>query len=274
VISQLTYVERGAQALGATLYQPDGPGPFPAVVSVHGGAWTSGDRMGNAELDVALYEAGIVVLAVDFRMPPDAGYPAAVRDVNAAIRWLKANAATLHTEPSLVGAVGSSSGGQTVLLCALRPHDERFADPAAPGEADGAVAFAAVGWPIADPPARYRMAQAKGNAKLVAAHEAYFGDEATMLAASPQRIVAEGEATALPPLLILQGTADANVTPDMAANFSDAYERAGGSAVLHVFDGQPHSFIKDGDPLAAAEAKRLIAAFILAHGAHRDRVPS
>lgn len=263
MISHLDFSRHGDRALGATLFQPNGAGPFPAVVSVHGGAWTSGNRTGNADLDLALCDAGIVVLAVDFRMPPEAAYPAAVQDVQAAIRWLKRHAFELRTRPALVGAVGSSSGGQTALLCALRPHDPSFwPEDRAEADPDGSLAYIAVCWPITDPPARYRMARERSNVKLVAAHDAYFGNEATMYHASPQRIVEQGEATSLPPLFIVQGTADDNVTPDMAQNFMDAYRRAGGDAEVHFFPGQPHSFIKEGDPVAAAQAKTLVAGFI------------
>ncbi|HYZ15606.1 MAG TPA: alpha/beta hydrolase [Candidatus Acidoferrum sp.] len=264
MISDVAFVRHGDRTLTATLRTPDGAGPFPAVVLVHGGAWTSGDRFGNDVLDEALCAAGVVVLAVDFRMPPEAGYPAAVQDVHAAIRWLKAHARELRSEPALVGAVGSSSGGQTVLLCALRPTDPLFSAVAPEGGADGdaSLAFVVACWPIADPPARYGMARERGNAKLVAAHDAYFGDEATMRAASPQRIVEQGEMTSLPPLLVVQGTADENVTDDMAASFVAVYRRAGGDAELRLFDGQPHSFIKSGDPAASTEARALIAEFI------------
>jgi acetyl esterase/lipase len=261
-MTDIVYARRGERELIGTIYQPEGDGPFPAVVSVHGGAWTSGDRFGTADLDQALRDAGVVVFAVDFRMPPEAAYPAAAQDVHAAIRWLKQHAAEAKTLPELVGIVGSSSGGQTAMLCALRPHDAVFAAEAVAG-VDGSVAFAVGCWPIVDPVARYRMAQAKGNAKLVAAHDAYFTGEAAMAAASPLRIVGSGEAQALPPVLIVQGTADANVTPDMAQNFTDAYRRAGGSADLREFADQPHTFIKDGDPAAAAEAKRVVAEFVL-----------
>jgi acetyl esterase len=255
VISDVTFAHRGDRPLEATLFQPSGPGPFPAVVSVHGGAWTSGDRTGTVDLDSALCDAGIVVLAPDFRMPPEAGYPAAVLDVQAAIRWLRKHTAEVNTRPEAIGILGSSSGGQTALLCALVP------------EPDARVAFAALCWPISDPPARYRMAREKGNAKLVTSHDAYFVDEATMIEASPQRIVEQGEARALPPIVTVQGTADENVTPDMAQRFTDAYKAAGGNATLHLFDGQPHSFIKKGgDEAAQRLATQRIAEFIKACG--------
>src|SRR5262249_53445589 len=153
---------RGEKPLLARLYRPEGNGPFAAMVDVHGGAWTNGDRLNNAAIDKALAEAGVLVFAVDFRMPPEASYPAALEDVRAGIDYLHAHAAELGVNPALIGGVGTSSGAQTLLLSLLR---------GAP------LAFVVACWPIADPLARYQMAQAKGNAKLVAAHDAYWKTE-------------------------------------------------------------------------------------------------
>jgi acetyl esterase/lipase len=84
-----------------------------------------------------------------------------------------------------------------------------------------------------------------------------------MAEGSPQLIVERGEPIETPPALIMQGTADDNLTPDMAADFAAAYTRASGSIAFHSFEGQPHAFIAR-DP-AAPDAQRalgLIADFI------------
>jgi acetyl esterase len=248
--SELEYTRHGPLGLAATHYQPAGDGPFPAVVMVHGGAWTSSNRGATADLCRMLCDAGVVVLAVDFRMPPVAIYPGAADDVRTAIRWLKEHAAQVHSLPSLVGIVGVSSGGQTALLCAV---------DAPPGEE---VAFAVGCWPISDPLARYRMARERGLANLIAAHEAYFGDEATMIAASPHHIVESGKARSFPPVLVVQGLADENVPSEMAPSFAAAYERAGGEIELRLFPGESHAFIKAGAGGASAEATRFIVEFI------------
>ena len=77
----------------ARIYQPKGSGPFPTIVDVHGGAWHNGDRTSNAGIDEALAARGILVAALDFRQPPEAGYPASICDINLAVRWLKRHAA-------------------------------------------------------------------------------------------------------------------------------------------------------------------------------------
>ena len=117
----------GTRPLLARLYLPASPPPFPAVVEVHGGGWTSNDRLSNKAIHEALAQAGIAVMSIDFRMPPDDKYPASVADVNLAIRWLKANAPAFGIEPDDVGALGTSSGGHQLLLAVMRPFDERYA---------------------------------------------------------------------------------------------------------------------------------------------------
>src|SRR5688572_28601723 len=80
------YQRQGDKPWLAHIYQPRGAGPFPTIVDVHGGAWHNGDRTNNAGIDRALAARGIVVAAVDFRQPPEAGYPASICDVNLAVR--------------------------------------------------------------------------------------------------------------------------------------------------------------------------------------------
>ena len=84
-----------------------------------------------------------------------------------------------------------------------------------------------------------------------------------MAEGNPQLILERGEPVEKPPALIMQGTADDNLTPDMAANFAAAYTKAGGSISFHRFEGQPHAFIaRDPGVPDAQRALGLIADFI------------
>jgi acetyl esterase/lipase len=266
----LEYQRVDGVSLLARLYRPVGPGnaggPFPAVIDVHGGAWASGDRLNNAPLDEALAKSGIVVLAIDFRMPPQHRYPASIGDVNLAIRWLKTHAEEFGSRRELVGALGTSSGAHQLLLSALKPRDPRYAAlqlADAPAE-DASLPYLVLCWPISDPLARYRMVREKGNTRLVEAHDAYWASEAEMEEGNPLLILERGEAaTPLPPAIVVQGTADDNVTPDMADRFAAAYRGRGGRLDLHKFAGQPHTFIPR-DPTSPASQKALqsIKAFV------------
>ena len=252
----------GSAPLLARYYRPEGRGPFPAVLEVHGGAWTSGDRLNNVAIGEYLAAHGIVVLSIDFRMPPAVRYPETVAEVNFGIRFLKANAERFATRTDLVGGLGTSSGGHLLLLNALRPRDSRYAALPLAG-VDAGLAFAVVCWPVADPLARYRAVRERANERLVDAHHQFWPSEDAMAEGNPQLILERGEPIERPPALIMQGTADDNLTPDMAANFAAAYTRAGGSISFHRFEGQPHAFIAR-DPAApdALRALSLIADFI------------
>jgi acetyl esterase len=258
----LEYLRVGGTPLLARFYRPEGQGPFPAVVEVHGGAWTSGDRFNNVSIAEHLAARGVVVLSIDFRMPPAACYPETVADVNFGIRFLKANAGRFATQSELVGGLGTSSGGHLLLLNMLRPRDVRYASHPLPAT-DASLAFAVACWPVADPLARYRAVRERGNDRLAEAHHQFWPSEEAMAEGSPQLVLERGEPVDTPPALIMQGTADDNLTPDMAANFAASYARAGGSIAFHRFDGQPHAFIPR-DPAApdALRALGLITDFI------------
>ena len=269
VIEDVEYRRIGGEPLLARLYRPKdrvgGAGPFPAVVGVHGGAWTSGDRNNNQAIDQALAAVGVVVLALDFRLAPRAPYPASVADVNYGVRWLKAHAAEFASRPDWVGAVAGSSGAHQMLLSALRPRDPRYAAATAPEVAgiDADISYMVACWPIADPLARYRMAVARGNERLVKAHHDYFGNEDAMREGNPQLIVERGENVGLPSLLLLQGTKDDNVTPDMAEKFAAAYRARDGRVQLETFPDQPHTFVtREPSSAESLRAIELIRSFV------------
>jgi acetyl esterase len=258
------YLRIDGTPLLAELYEPEGEGPFPAVVDVHGGVWTSDSRFQNTSIHEHLAAEGVVVVALDFRMPPAARYPEPVADINYGIRWLKANARTFNTRPELIGGLGTSSGGHQLMLNVIRPDDPRYAALPCAGGYDARLRFAIVGWGVVDPPARYRMAHARGNTRLIDAHDAYWPSEDAMAEGSPQRLLAEA-AEALPPLLYLQGTNDDNLTPDMAERFAAAYRRAGGDVQLEIFPGRRHTFVtKEPDAPDSVRARTIIATFIRA----------
>src|SRR6266851_7684117 len=139
-VEDVEYQRQGGHALLARLYRPAGAvsssGPYPAVVQVHGGAWVNKDRTDNDFIARAFAESSILVASIDFRMPPEAAYPASLADINLATRWLKARAAQYRSRPDLVGSFGTSSGGHQVLLASMRPAAPRQ-DALPPSEALG-----------------------------------------------------------------------------------------------------------------------------------------
>jgi acetyl esterase len=252
-------------ALTATLYKPAGDGPFAAVVDAHGGRWCSETRMTNRPIDEVLAAAGIFVMALDFRMPPDAQYPLPVADINFAIRWLHAHAGDYGIKPDWIGGVGTSSGGHQLALNALNPDDPKYRQGHTP-EMDGASAkinYMIICWPVSDPPARYRYAIANKMDIHIQSHERYWPSEALMAEGSPQRIVADGEAAVLPPALLIQGTNDTILSPGMSERFAETYAVAGGDMTLIHYPDEKHTFITNTpDTDASRKALADMVAFI------------
>src|SRR5262249_49117659 len=146
--------------LMARIYQPAGAGPFPVLLDLHGGAWNNKDRFANEPMDRAVAASGILVVAIDMTLAPQAPYPASVQDANFGGRWLKTRAKEWNGDGSSVGVLGSSTGGHIAELLGMRPRDPRYNAIALPGsKADASVAYIAARSPISDPYARYQQAE-------------------------------------------------------------------------------------------------------------------
>lgn len=269
-IEDLPYAETEVGPLLVRLYRPRGAGPFPAVIDIHGGAWTSGDRTQNVAFAAPLAEAGILVASLDFRMPPARRYPEAIADINLGIRWMKSRAEAFHIRPQSIGGFGTSSGGHQILLAAMRPRDPRYAALALPGhpEIDARLDFVISGWGVLEPRLRYRLAKERGSSHFLDAHHAYWGDEAAMAEGSPPLILERGERVDLPPALIFQGTDDEWVPMAITQAFAAAWRKAGGEMELVLLSGAKHSFFREDQ--ASPNANKAIAVtrdFILGRAA-------
>src|SRR5689334_15820985 len=151
---------KAGRTLMARIYQPQGAGPFPVLLDLHGGAWNAKDRHAEEPMDRALAASGLLVVAIDMTLAPEAPYPACVQDANYAVRWLKAKAAGWNGDAAKVGVYGSSSGGHVAELLALRPKDPRYnAIPLAGANHDATVAWVATRSPISDTFARFQNAE-------------------------------------------------------------------------------------------------------------------
>lgn len=247
----------------ARIYQPQGSGPFPAFIDIHGGAWQGGTHFDGEYIDKALAASGLVVAAIDFRVAPEDPYPAQVIDVNYGIRWWKANAGNYSGDPARLGALGISSGGHTTMLSAMRPHDERYSQVPLPQypDIDATLDYYVGVSPVLDSYGRYLYAKEVGAESLVAGSLGYFLTEETMQEASPYLILERGEEANLPPALVIHGTADANVPNYIPTRFAESYRSAGGTIELELFPDMPHSFVRFPGP-EADKAIGMIKDFI------------
>lgn len=272
-VRDLEYLRHGDQALLARIYKPRGAGPFPLVIDLHGGAWNKKDRTSDAGTDEPLAKSGVVVVALDFRMPPQARYPASLQDVNYAIRWCKARAAELGTTPARIGILGVSSGGHQAMLTAMRPRDARYSAIPLAGHADidASVSAVVLCWPVIDPLGRYRYAKnlkeqgehVKQADEWIAAHDKYWQDENEMAEGNPTLALERGEKVETPPVLYVQGNADLAHPKPSREQFIASYLKAGGSVELNLFDDVGEAFItNDRDSAQAQGAIQKIIEFV------------
>ena len=100
---------------------PEGQGPFPIAILIHGGGWGGGDKAADfGALSKPLTNSGIAWFSINYRLAPKHPWPACFDDVQSAIRWVKENATTYRVDPKRIALVGYSAGGQLAALAAIR----------------------------------------------------------------------------------------------------------------------------------------------------------
>jgi acetyl esterase len=259
-VEDVEYLRHGDTALLARLFKPRGQGPFPAIIELHGGAWCLGDRLQDTTLNEQIARGGILVAALDFRVPPAASYPGSLADINYGIRWLKTQAATLGTHPEMVCTFGISSGGHQAMLLGMRPHDPRYSAIPLAGDrsaVDASVRGVIMGAPVIDPLGRYRYArQLKESGKsypefvdlVLPLHDRYWKTEQAMAEGNPVQALERGEKVALPPVLYIQDTRDIVHPRPQLERFVELYRKAGGQMELELSEGAGEAFVPRNPP--------------------------
>jgi acetyl esterase len=249
--------------LMARIYQPKGPGPFPVLLDLHGGAWNNKDRFANQPMDRAVAASGVLVAAIDMTLAPEAPYPASVQDASYGVRWLKWKAPGWNGDPATLGVLGSSTGGHIAELIGMKPRDARYNAiplPEAP-QLDASVAYIATRSPISDPYVRFQQAEKMQRAEMIQNTKNWFKPWETIYEANPQQILDRREKVTLPPLLIMQGALDDNVLPSLQEKFAASWRAAGGECQLEVFEGCEHLWIDKPGP-QTERAHEMVKAFI------------
>jgi alpha-L-fucosidase 2 len=230
----IEYGNASGVSLRLDAFVPDGPGPFPAVILVHGGGWSAGDKSGGrskayiAPMDEPLGRAGFAWFEINYRLAPKYHFPACIEDVETAIRWVKAHAEEYHLDPSRIAIAGESAGGHLVDLAAAR--------------ADKSTQVAAVVsfYGVYDMVAQVKNESPDGNAKKL------FG--ITQLDDQTTPIVRAASAaaylkTGLPPFLLVHGDADPKVSYQMDVEFRAKLLALGVPCDLITIKGGGHGMV-------------------------------
>ncbi|MCD7973924.1 MAG: alpha/beta hydrolase [Candidatus Azobacteroides sp.] len=126
-VSNLAYGER---ELTLSIYRPDDTERHPALLMIHGGGWSSGDPSLQVPLAIQIAEKGYVTIPVEYRLSPEALYPAAIYDIKSAIKWVRENAEHYLIDPKRIAVSGCSAGGQLANLCGVTNENYFYEDPA------------------------------------------------------------------------------------------------------------------------------------------------
>lgn len=229
------------QPLVLDAYRPDGAGPFPAVLLIHGGAWKRGDREQVKHLAERIAARGYVVINTTYRLVPRYIYPAQLHDVQQALRWMRSEKGREHgVDPERMASFGYSAGGH---LAALAGHIAN--DPA-----------------LGDPQTRLRAIVAGGTPADLTLYEGgylvpnFLGGSkeekrATFEEASPVTHVDPAD----PPVFIYQATLDYFVPEEQAHRYKQVLDRAGITNELFILRGHGHisGFFVDGAVDAALD---------------------
>jgi acetyl esterase/lipase len=227
----------GGRPLRADVFTPP-PGrsqPAPAVLLVHGGGWRDGDRTQLRGYGILLGRAGYVCVACEYRLLPEAPWPAQIEDVKAALRWMRANADHLGIDPGRIAIEGNSAGAHLALLAAGTPSLPEFeGDGGNPGVSTAVSAAIGVYAPTSFQAGAWEWGS--GAAPLEVLHPG--GDEELARAVSPITYVGPG----YPATLLIHGNADKVVHPAASLRMYEALATARVSTELHMYADQPHAF--------------------------------
>jgi acetyl esterase/lipase len=120
-LGAITYRVIDGEPLKCDVYVPDGPGPYPAVLAIHGGAWRNGSKFYLLRHAWKMARAGYVVVAINYRHAPEYPFPAQIHDCKYAVRWMRLNAEKYKIDSQQIAAFGYSAGGH--LACLLGTTD-------------------------------------------------------------------------------------------------------------------------------------------------------
>jgi acetyl esterase/lipase len=240
----IVYGRAGGVDLKLDFVEPDGGGPFPTVICIHGGAWSSGSKSGYTPVLEMLAMRGYAAAAVEYRFAPAYKFPAQLDDARIAVEYLRAHAAELKIDATRMVVMGDSAGGHLALMIGLKDHVEGLR---------GVINLCGP-----SDITRWRAAPAGEKAIGMTTDrllETVFGtsdrNSDALKSASPLNFVSKDS----PAVLTLHGDADPTVKLEQSEWLHEALRKAGATEKLVVLKGARHG-------LEGAHVQTAIAAVL------------
>jgi acetyl esterase/lipase len=253
IVCDVTYKHVDGHDLKLDIYSPESiTHPLPVVLWIHGHRWSYGSK--EQRPPVNLMAEGYIVVSIDYRPSGEAPFPAAIEDCKAAVRWLRANAATYHIDPDHIGAWGHSAGGH---LAALLGTSGGVAELEGAGDNSTFSSRIQAVCDMSGPSDLLRFYEAISNStdgsarRAKSAIEQFLGgsveqNRAKAIAASPITYVSKDDAA----FLIIHGENDMSIPVSQSEAFADKLKAAGVDTTLEIAKGRGHGV---GGPHYATE---------------------
>jgi acetyl esterase len=226
-----------AGSIPARVYDAaSGGGARPALTYFHGGGWVQGDLETHHGLCARLAQrAGVIVVAVDYRLAPEHKFPAAVDDCLAAYRWLRERGREVGVDTGRVGVGGDSAGGNlSAVVCQLAKAQ------GLPLPTCQVLIYPATDFSMNAPSHReLEQGHVIPRDRILWYAEQYLRSEAdkTDRRASPIR----GDVAGMPPALVI--TAGFDPLRDEGDAYAEALRKGGAEVQYHEYEGQIHAFV-------------------------------
>lgn len=231
----IEYGRVGDYSLQLDVYRPESlDKPVPGLIFIHGGAWAGGDRSMYHCYAMRFAKEGYVAATIEYRLVQEAKFPAAVEDCKCAVRWMRANAESLHVDPGRIAVIGGSAGGHLALLVGYSPDVPEFEGTCGHEGVSSAVAAVVDIYGPYDLTTPYARSTGAVTGFLGATYE----ENPTLFdRASPKKYLDITD----PPTLILHGTIDQIVPVTQADALAEDLKRLGIPYLYDRLDGWPHA---------------------------------
>ena len=235
------YARVGSRALLLDIYQPaDRSGPSPLVVWVHGGAWRAGSR---SKVPVTeLTKHGFAIASVDYRLSGEAGFPAQVHDIKAAIRFLRASSQSFGFDPQRFVIAGASAGGHLAALAGVSHKHEALEGTVGDDSTESSDVQAIVSFygasnlaTILSQSTPHGLSVRVPALQLLLAGQPANKPDLARLASPVSHVDGKD-----PPLLLIHGDQDPQMPINQSHELHGAYIDAGCSSKFHVVYGGAH----------------------------------